>query len=161
MLFYRIILIAVCLYLPQFGACQHQVLHWYTFQSLLPLNPEEGKEVLILIRENTSDSLSGFTDKNDYFSIATKEDEDLDFLMDILNSAGYYLIDITNPRLENQYYVRATKGYQYALLFCIEPSRFNDLNPPLVKMSDQAHQALSEAHQFIIQSSNKFEIQEE
>jgi hypothetical protein len=160
MLFYRIILIAVCLYLPQFGACQHQAFHWYTFQSLLPLNAEEGKEALVLIRENTSDSLSGFTDKNDYFSIATKEEEDLDFLMDILNASGFYLIDITNPRLENQYYVRASKGYQYAMIYCMEPDRFAELTPDIITLTQQAKAALSEEFQLLVANSNRFILKE-
>ena len=161
MLALRVTLFAAMLYLPQNLFGQHQALHWYAFQSLLPLNAEEGKEALTVIREFTTDSISSFADKNDYFSFATKMEEDLDALADQLNAAGFYLVDVTNPRLENQYHVRTTKGYQYAILFCLEPGSFLAINPPVIKLTLAAHQALSADHQLLIQSNNKFDIQEE
>ncbi|MFM9986011.1 MAG: hypothetical protein ACKVOK_12305 [Flavobacteriales bacterium] len=147
--------------MPQILTGQHQALHWHAFQSLIPLNAEEGKEVLQLIRELTTDSISSFADKNDHFSFATKEEENLDNLADQLNAAGFYLVDVSNPRLENQYYVRTTKGFQYAILFCLEPVRFQEIDPPLIKLTLAAHQALSADHRLLVQSNNKFDIQEE
>lgn len=161
MLALRVALFAAMLYLPQIIFGQHQALHWYAFQSLLPLNAEEGKEALTVIREFTTDSISSFADKNDYFSFATKEEEDLDALADQLNEAGFYLVDVTNPRLENQYHVRATKGFQYAILFCIQPDKFTDINPPSVKVTHDVFQALIEEHRLLILANTKFDIQEE
>jgi hypothetical protein len=160
MLAIRVALFAALLNLPQILTGQHQALHWYAFQSLLPLNAEEGKEALTVIREFTTDSISSFADKNDYFSFATKEEEDLDALADQLNESGFYLVDVTNPRLENQYHVRATKGYQYALLFCAEPNRFTQLTIGTIAVSQQVLSLLNPDFQDMILNSDKFILKE-
>jgi hypothetical protein len=161
MLTKRLALVAIILFFASFLSAQHQALHWYTFQSLVPLNAAEGKEALVLIRNQTSDSLSTFNDKNDIFSLACKEEEDLNTLSDLLNDAGFYLIDITNPRIENSYYVRITKGYQYVVLYCADPEKFQTVVTGHVVIRPEVRSMLSSDQKALIDSNTVFIQKEE
>lgn len=161
MCFLRVAFIAAIACLPFHSAGQHVALHWYAFQSIVPLNAEEGKEALVIIRELTTDSISSFTDKSDQFKLATREEVNLDDLMDALDDSGYYLFDTTNPKIENQYYVRATKGYQFAVLYCMEPERFEVLNTSDIVLTQQAKMLFTPFQQEQISASGKFSIEQE
>lgn len=161
MLSLRVAILLLWMSCPAFSFGQHQPLHWYAFQSIVPLNAEAGKEALQLLRSNTPDSLSTFNDKNDYFSLATSEEVNLNELAEILNEAGFFLIDVTNNKLENHYNVRMSKGYQYAKLFCLNEELFETESPSQVIITPEIRNLLSPGDLERIQTSAIFIIKED
>jgi hypothetical protein len=50
---------------------QHPVLHWYNLRSVAPLDQAEDKIALTRMKQFTTDTIATFTDRGDYFQLAT------------------------------------------------------------------------------------------
>lgn len=96
---------------------QHVSLYWYNLQSLQPLSQEEGKIVVVLISELTEDSLLTFNVKSSMFLLAAKSPIVGDLLASSLNSAGYFIADVTGGIVHQEGAVKSGFNFQAALFY--------------------------------------------
>jgi hypothetical protein len=111
---YRYVLLIVLLLSVNAAWSQHVSLHWYNLKSVAPLGIEEGKMALTRMKQMTTDSLASFTDRGDYFQIATKTPIDWPSFSAAMESSGYYIADVSRPSEHHDEYVKMGLAYQQA-----------------------------------------------
>ena len=91
---------------------QHASLHWYNLKSVAPLDQAEGKIALTRMKQITSDTIATFTDRGDYFQLATWSPIDWPLFYQTMSEAGYFIADVTRTEVHHQDYVKMGLAYQ-------------------------------------------------
>ncbi len=154
----KIVVLLFVLYLSFSGISQHTQLHWYTLKSVVNLTAAEGKEALGIIRNNTTDYISSFTDKSNMFKLATTTAVEMNVLMHMLNTEGFYIANVTTIEIHTVY-ERSSEAFQLALLFCRNKIKFDTENIGFVKLKRSELELLKEDEKQTIMASNVFNIE--
>jgi hypothetical protein len=100
---------------------QHASLHWYNLRSVAPLDQSEGKIALTRMKQLTTDTIATFTDRGDYFQLATKTPIDWQLFNQTMSDAGYFIADVTRTEVHHQDYVKMGLAYQEAYYLAEHP----------------------------------------
>ena len=141
---------------------QHASLHWYNLRSVAPLDQSEGKIALTRMKQLTTDTIATFTDRGDYFQLATKTPIDWQLFNQTMSDAGYFIADITRGEIHHEEFVKMSWAYQQANYLLQHPAALESVQPedPVV-LTMEEFQALNPAQQSITLShSNYFVIKE-
>jgi hypothetical protein len=132
-------------------------LHWYTLKSVAPLNAEEGKTALTRMKQITTDSLASFTDRDDYFLLATQTPIDWPSFSAAMESSGFYIADVSRPSEHHEDYVKMGLAYQQVSYVLANWNDFVSLETMVISQSEFEAFDL-EKQQFILASPNRFLI---
>lgn len=154
----RIILSAffLCCLLHEVRA-QNTYSHWYLLKSVVPIQPEESKPILELLRIHLPDARIVYFDKNDSFSIARNAEIDIPALVDHANANGFFLADITSGEIITVPDVpeKCSVHYQKTLWKQMQPQAYESKTAATVFLTQQEFDALpSHKKQALIDHGN-------
>ena len=139
---------------------QHASLYWYNLQSVAPLDEADGKLALTRMKQITADSLATFTNRGDYFQLATKTPIEWEAFHSAMASAGYYIADITQRGTSHQEYVKMGLAYQEAHYLADHPELCASW-PTVIVLNPEEWAALEADKQtFVLNHSNLFLVKE-